>query len=320
MKICPKCQQTYTDENLNFCLNDGSVLNQSSGNAALPETVFINPPPTNPNQQFGGERQTFGNQPQSDWNNPPQQQQFSMQPAPKSSKTWLWVVGILGVLALVCGGGLIGFFALVASVDKDKNDSNSYYPSPTASPTTTTKKVEKYDMSNWETGTNEYETSTYSNGALTITMIKENFFYVFVTKEDNGEDYQTQDVTTKVTVKNVNAKPARYGFGLVVHSDSTPLDEDYTFVINSEKKMYRVVEHSFKSETIINDWKYSSAIKSGTDENLLEVRDAGDKMNFYINGQFVVTIDDEKNNGSGIAGIYTSEKIPITFSNLQTEE
>ncbi len=26
MKICPRCSKTYTDENLNICLGDGSVL------------------------------------------------------------------------------------------------------------------------------------------------------------------------------------------------------------------------------------------------------------------------------------------------------
>ena len=26
MKICPRCQTTYADDNLNFCLEDGSTL------------------------------------------------------------------------------------------------------------------------------------------------------------------------------------------------------------------------------------------------------------------------------------------------------
>ena len=29
MKICPRCQKTYTDDNLNFCLDDGVVLQQA---------------------------------------------------------------------------------------------------------------------------------------------------------------------------------------------------------------------------------------------------------------------------------------------------
>ncbi|MEQ1923696.1 MAG: hypothetical protein ABL952_14410, partial [Pyrinomonadaceae bacterium] len=30
MKICPRCQKTYSDDNLNFCLEDGSVLTQAA--------------------------------------------------------------------------------------------------------------------------------------------------------------------------------------------------------------------------------------------------------------------------------------------------
>ena len=45
MKTCPKCNQTYTDENLNFCLNDGELLMvQSAGPSA--GRPFDDPPPT----------------------------------------------------------------------------------------------------------------------------------------------------------------------------------------------------------------------------------------------------------------------------------
>ena len=48
MKICPNCKQTYTDENLNFCLNDGSLLEAAESDP--PPTVFMDPPrTTNPN-------------------------------------------------------------------------------------------------------------------------------------------------------------------------------------------------------------------------------------------------------------------------------
>lgn len=48
MKICPNCNQTYTDENLNFCLTDGSLLEASEPDP--PPTVFMGPPrKTNPN-------------------------------------------------------------------------------------------------------------------------------------------------------------------------------------------------------------------------------------------------------------------------------
>ncbi len=39
MKICPQCRQSYDDDGLNFCLNDGSVLNQAPSSEA--KTVYF---------------------------------------------------------------------------------------------------------------------------------------------------------------------------------------------------------------------------------------------------------------------------------------
>ncbi len=44
MKLCPKCNQTYSDENLNFCLNDGEMLMQSS--SPVQSSPLDDPPPT----------------------------------------------------------------------------------------------------------------------------------------------------------------------------------------------------------------------------------------------------------------------------------
>jgi hypothetical protein len=57
MKRCPRCNQTYTDDGLNFCLNDGEFLlgeendppptifgEPSSDQAAETPTVFLNRP------------------------------------------------------------------------------------------------------------------------------------------------------------------------------------------------------------------------------------------------------------------------------------
>lgn len=44
MKRCPKCGQTYTDENLNFCLQDGELLMQTADTSGA--RPFDDPPPT----------------------------------------------------------------------------------------------------------------------------------------------------------------------------------------------------------------------------------------------------------------------------------
>ena len=110
MKICPKCQKTYADDNLNFCLEDGSALTAVSA-PMMPETIVMSepritqpqPPPSQPGSQPGWQQQP---------------QQYAMQPAKKSSKMWIWVLLILGVLVLLCGGGgIFGYFVYKAAQD-----------------------------------------------------------------------------------------------------------------------------------------------------------------------------------------------------------
>src|ERR687889_1529679 len=104
MKVCPRCQKTYTDDNLNFCLEDGSVLNQASS---------APPPPTSP---INDPRQTAPANQQPGWNVQQQGQQYAMQQPPKkSSKAWIWVLLIIGAIILVCGGGIIGAFFYVGN-------------------------------------------------------------------------------------------------------------------------------------------------------------------------------------------------------------
>lgn len=56
MKRCPTCQRRYTDDTLNFCLEDGAALESATGNT-LDETLVLDPnepPPTEilPNPQI----------------------------------------------------------------------------------------------------------------------------------------------------------------------------------------------------------------------------------------------------------------------------
>ncbi|HSI88676.1 MAG TPA: DUF4190 domain-containing protein [Pyrinomonadaceae bacterium] len=43
MKRCPQCGQTYTDNDINFCLNDGELLSRTSAGSG---SAFDDPPPT----------------------------------------------------------------------------------------------------------------------------------------------------------------------------------------------------------------------------------------------------------------------------------
>ena len=68
MKICPNCQQHYDDDNLNFCLNDGGVLEQKDDDTPPPTVMMPQARMTNPN---AGNDLT---QPVSSWQSEPKPQ------------------------------------------------------------------------------------------------------------------------------------------------------------------------------------------------------------------------------------------------------
>ncbi len=79
MKICSLCQKTYSDENLNFCLDDGGTLSQINDNP--PPTIVMNTTrQTNPNwpDQTNPKNRPFG---VKDFSNDPFNQQTQGNPA-----------------------------------------------------------------------------------------------------------------------------------------------------------------------------------------------------------------------------------------------
>lgn len=110
MKICPNCNQTYTDETLNFCLNDGSALVEKESEP--PPTVFMDPPrTTNPNyteynSPFGQKDQQIYQAPYS----PPAVNNSQDQTLPIISL----VLGVLCFVTICCHGGIpLGLGAVI---------------------------------------------------------------------------------------------------------------------------------------------------------------------------------------------------------------
>jgi hypothetical protein len=311
MKICSRCQKTYSDETLNFCLDDGAVLTQlPAGGDAIPATVLMSHPrPTNPNQPFGDSSTAPNN-----WNNP---NQFSMPPPPpKKSKSWLWALGIIGGLMILCGGGFVGFIFWAASFENTNKNFNSNYAYNTnvkGTPTPSKTNTQEIDLSKWVHGDTDIGVTEFKNGDFLMSSKKKGYYYVLAAP---GE-YKTENATTKVTVRNINEADSALGFGLIVHSNPIPLTQDYAFLIDSEDKKYRVVRHVPQDEIKVVDWTYSSAIKDGTQENVLEVRDQNKKMNFYINGELVKTVNNTDGYSGGVAGIYSGDAVQIAFTDLE---
>ncbi len=309
MKICPTCRKTYSDDGLNFCLDDGSVLTRTGDQ--LPETVMINQARfTDPNSALGngpGIQSSYGNQ-----------AAYPMQPK-KSSKAWIWVLGILGVLVLICGGGFAAFFIFVASLDTNRNVASNASPSPsstraTPSPSPFEKtEVRTIDLSKWVSKKSQYGNTEYTGGEFFMSSKKKGFYYVVAAPAEYG----TESASTSVIVRNVNDATSSLGYGLVFHSNPTPLQKGYAFIIDSTQKKYRVVRHEPGKEFNVIDWTDSSAIHEGSQENILEVRDKSERVELYINGEMVTSIKNTYGYKGGVAGLYSGDAVNIGFKKLE---
>ena len=322
MKICPRCQKTYVDDNLNFCLEDGSVLAQAV--AEPPPTVLINEPRvTVPQSQMQSQP---GAQP--GWNTP---QQYSMQPPKKSSKTWVWVVLILGVVVLLCGGVGTGLVLFVNQVENSKTDltankttsppvsnkgSNTFSASNSTTQSSTSSNrtdLESVDLAPWVKEFSAYGNTEFTGGEFIMSSKKKGFYYVLVAPEE----YKTEKADTRVTLRNVDNATGSLGYGLIFHSNPTPLQQGYAFLIDTKRKKYRVVHHLPQDEKSVVTWTASPAIKEGAEENTLEARDLDDKIELYINGTMVTTIKNLYGYAGGVPGLYAGDGVKVAFKNLE---
>ncbi len=321
MKICPTCRKTYADDNLNFCLEDGSVLTFASNEP--PATVMMSQPrPTDPTAVFPstsnqGIQSTFGQQ---------APQPYSMQQPKKSSKAWLWIVGIVGIVLLLCGGGFAGLLFIGMQANQNQANNSTYPPpnnsrgntgpSPAPSPfssTTSSSDVETVDLSFWVKDSSVWGTTEMSGDEFLMAAKQKGYYYVLVAPDD----YTTDGKNVRVTVRNVDNANSSLGYGLIFHSAPTPLTKDYAFLIDTKRKKYRVVRHEPSKETSMVSWKDSNAIKDGTQENVLEARDKGDTIELYINNEMVTSIKDQFGYPNGVPGLYSGDAAKIGFKKLE---
>lgn len=131
MKRCPKCNQQYEDQNLNFCLSDGEMLIDSGEADATPTVYMDSPRVTNQNWE-----QQQPNQPEAGAQRNDQQifqQPFSapqnyptMVSKDKSLATVSLVLGIMSLLLMCCylgfplgAGAFITGYIAIGKVSKD---------------------------------------------------------------------------------------------------------------------------------------------------------------------------------------------------------
>ncbi|MDQ4119953.1 MAG: hypothetical protein M3209_00615 [Acidobacteriota bacterium] len=322
MKRCPVCNRTYTDETLNFCLEDGSTLIASNTGAS-----------------------GFGSMPQQ--NQSWQPQNLTAAHPRKKSKAWLWILGILGVFAVLGFVGLFGLLAFIGSLADNNNNNNNNRTNRTANynsnrgsntnvkpntnisansnsglnlnsnPSTTLGSL-KYSEMDWGKLDSAFGHGEYIGGEYQVNSKNPDNYYVIIVDSVVKDQYVTKNATTKITARNTSTTASPHlGFGLVVHSDPTPLKIDYAFIIRTDKEpAYRIAKHDNRSETDIVKWTPFPSIRTGTQPNELEVRSDGKTLQFYINGQYATSIADNITS-RGIVGLYTSGTPVVAFSDIK---
>jgi hypothetical protein len=173
--------------------------------------------------------------------------------------------------------------------------------------------ISKIDLSAWVQKNSNYGVTEYRGNEFYMNAKKNNFYYVLAA----SAKYKSADATTKVTLRDVESGNTSLGYGLIINSNPVPLIKDFAFLINTRTLKYRVVSHTPGKEQTVVNWKSSTAIKSGSQENVLEVQDEGGQFKFYINGELVETLSSSDSYESGVAGLYVGGMSPIAFSNLE---
>ena len=352
MKRCPSCNRTYTDDALSFCLDDGALLVGAPGPANFDPQATI---------AYPAARETGGSPTQAfPTNYPPQQVTPTPQPTPswgpmphaqparKRSNPLPWILGIVGVL-LVLGIGAIVMLSIAggsnsnnsnannsnrvasnannsnrnananANNSNNANANNSNYNSSNS--TSTASLTDDFSTQKWGTGPRAFG-SFYADGEYHMQHKVADQYVVIYSPDE--EAYKTEEATAKVTVRSVDGNIPTAGYGLVVHGQLVDGKlQGYAFLIkNGSDPKYGIMLMEDGEQKAVVKPSTSSAIRSGTTPNQLEVRVKGEQLSFYINGQFATSITDTEDfaDTDGRIGFYTSTGGEVAFDDLTVQK
>lgn len=356
MKRCPTCNRTYTDLSLNFCLEDGTPLAVDGPpvdpNATIrypagrdtaepPPTEIYHPEPpvtarrTAPSPSIPTPVPTPIPSPPIP-PPPPQQQQWPpVQPPPKKSNAIWWILG--GVIAvLVVGAGLVVMVIALASLGSNTNvnvntrnenrnanvsanaNTNNSNANANTIVTTPASLADDFTEQKWGTGNSQFGRIWYTNGEYHMSSRERTFVVMYAP----SDEYNTENATVKITARSVDGGVPSAGFGLMVHCIQTKAKklEDYALLVYPEEEAeYEIIMHKDGVQSALVQKTKSSAIRSGSSPNVLEVRIRGNELSFYANGQFLTRINDTANFKRGRAGLYTSDIHEVAFDDLRIE-
>ena len=355
MKRCPSCNRTYTDASLNFCLEDGTPLVNEAAPGADPNATVryteirdTNPPKTEIYPSFPpvSSPSAPASQPLAQPSRQPvpasQPAQWAPLPASvpgvvprkKSNAIW-WIVGgaaIVGVIAI----GVVIMVIVLASMNSNTNNSNNMNTNLRVDNRNANANTnlngnvsninsdanlpplfsDDFSEAKWTTDRGDYGDIWYENDEYHMRSKEKTYLVMYAP----SSDYDTGNATVKVTARSVDGSPSPTGYGLIVHGQRSKAGEleDYALLIYSgTDPQYEVIKHKAGQQTTVVPWAKSSAIRTGTSTNQLEVRAHGAELSFYINGQYVDKMTDTENFKRGLVGLYTSDTTEVAFDDLE---
>ncbi len=334
MKRCPSCNRTYTDVSLNFCLEDGTPLTADAGRSDPHATErYTATRPTNeppPTELYRPEQPVLNQLPLMAQPRP-QVGQWSPSPPPRTAKksgaVW-WILGGIAVVGVI-GVGLVIMIVAMASLSAKSNtngntsnanrNSNSNRGSNSNSENNLPPSyTDDFGIEKWRTGNFEYGDIWYADGEYHMRAKEKTYLVMYAP----SGDYNTENAVVRVTARSVDGNGPSSGYGLVVHGQKSSSNEleDYALLIyTGDDPQYEIVMHKGGNQTTLVSWTKTSALRSGTSPNQLEVRVKGDQMSFYINGRYLTRITDNENFKRGVAGLYSSETAEVVFDDLSIQ-
>src|SRR5213078_3004234 len=234
MKRCPNCHRTYTDDALNFCLEDGTPLvsdapsplesNETRRYSAPATDVYRSAPSTH--------------QPPPMINRPPQYQgQWSPMPPPqqrKSSAVW-WILGGLAVIVVI-GVGVVVMLLAVASINSQSNSNRAVVTNTNTNRNTNSNRSSNANTSRGNSNTTSDLPSSFSDdfSEKKWTVASSDFGQLWYDNDEYhmrskdktyvvmygpSNDYNTENATVQVTARNVDGVSPSSGYGLIVHGE-----------------------------------------------------------------------------------------------------
>ncbi|HEU5131651.1 MAG TPA: hypothetical protein VFT26_06090, partial [Pyrinomonadaceae bacterium] len=266
--------------------------------------------------------------PPPQWTPPP----TGAPPRKKSNALW-WILGGLAAL-LVIGVGLVVMIIALASLGSNGNtnnlnantrnenrnsnvtaNANVSNTNANANAAIPNSLVDDFSQQKWGAATSQYGRTWYTDGEYHMSSRERTFVVMYAP----SDDYSTENATVKVTARSVTGGVPSAGFGLMVHCAQSKAKqlEDYALLIYpADDPEYEIVKHKDGVQSPVVTRRESSAIRSGSAPNVLEVRIRGTELSFYANGQFLTKINDTENYKHGRTGFYTSDVYEVAFDDL----